>query len=368
MGFALPVPALLGGALEKIWYHLARELSREHEVTIYSCRDPRLVAREYDGGIRHVRLEGYRRSNVVMWNAVQSCRWAAGVIRHVGEGDIVVTNDLVVPEALSRLRRRSGTVCVQVGRMPKAHHRWLYRKVARFHCPSGAVLAEMARLSPDLVTQSKVIPYPTDVEVFRPRSGEPTQRKRCRILYVGRIHPEKGVGILVEALAHCRMRGKIFLQLVGPTRASTGGEPAFAERLRRRTRRLGLGDEEWALDPPVFDDGSLAQVYREADVFVYPSQAVRGETFGVSVLEAMATGLPCAVSGLRCFKELVCDGENGVVVKENDPRAWANALDRLAGDERLRREAGRRSRERALEFSYKGIAARYADDFRALLA
>ena len=367
MNCSLPVPPVMGGAVEKIWHNLARELGRRHEVVVYSVSHERLPDRETHGRLRHVRLPGFSWNNHRVANVLNSFRWSLRLLRRLEPGDVLVINEIAAPEILPRIQPRAGAVCVQVQRMPKLHHRWLYGSAARLHCPSTAVLEEMKRVAPARVARCKVIHNPTDVDVFSPRVGAQQKNGRCEILYVGRVHPEKGIDVALRALARCRGRGKMFLRIVGPSSEQSGGDAAFAANLKRQAGELGLTRDEWTLDPPVFDDTHLAAVYRQADIFAYPSRAARGETFGVSVLEAMAAGLPCVVSGLACFRDLVSHGRNGLVVEQPEPSAWAKALDTLVEDAALRGAMAVRSRELALNFSYRKIAARFEDDFEFLL-
>lgn len=366
MNFALPVPPLLGGAVEKRWYGVAQVLGRDHDVAMISCRHPDLAERESVAGISHVRLPGFDWSNRQAINLWRSSRWCLRVARRLQPADILVTNDVMAPVLLPRLRSNLGKVCIDVQRMPKAQHRWLYGRADRFYCTSSAVLDEMRRVAPRRLDQCRLMPNPTDVDCYAPNTST-RHGDRCEVLYVGRIHAEKGLDRLLRAWPHCRYRRKMFLRLVGPAAERSGGDPAFADHLRSLAATLGISPDEWSLDPPVFNESELADIYRRGDIFVYPSQALRGETFGVSVLEAMACGKPCVVSSLACFRDLVQTGENGLVVLEDTPEAWAASLDQLVAEEDVRRRMGSQSRALALTFSRENIAARMVDDFHALL-
>lgn len=150
----------------------------------------------------------------------------------------------------------------------------------------------------------------------------------CRLLFVGRLDPVKGVVVLFDAVASLLAAGvAVHLTLVGdgPQRAD----------LERRVRELGL-------------DGSVAfagyrnsvevqQHLRETDVFVLPSFA---EGVPVSLMEAMAAGLPVIATNVGGVTELVRDGRNGYVVAPGEPAAIAGAIDALAADPDRRRRFG----------------------------
>jgi glycosyltransferase involved in cell wall biosynthesis len=99
------------------------------------------------------------------------------------------------------------------------------------------------------------------------------------------------------------------LTIVGPwqTKYGGGGEDylqqlkAMSSSISDRLNWIGA----------VFDQEKLINYYRSADLFVYPSLAEKGETFGCAPLEAMASGCPALVSGLACFQDFISDGVSG---------------------------------------------------------
>jgi glycosyltransferase involved in cell wall biosynthesis len=87
----------------------------------------------------------------------------------------------------------------------------------------------------------------------------------------------------------------------------------------------------------------LADLYRRASVFVMPSFY---ETFGISVIEAMAFGLPVVATRTGGLPEVVDDGVTGILVPAGDAEALADALIRLLRDPDLRRRMGQAGQER----------------------
>jgi glycosyltransferase involved in cell wall biosynthesis len=90
----------------------------------------------------------------------------------------------------------------------------------------------------------------------------------------------------------------------------------------------------------------LQRLYARAAVVACPS---RREGFGVACLEAMAHGRPVVATPVGGLRDLVVDGETGVVVPPRDPAALRAALQRLLGDPELRRRLGAAARRRAEE-------------------
>ena len=142
--------------------------------------------------------------------------------------------------------------------------------------------------------------------------GEP-----FRFLSVGHLVPQKGFDVLLRALAVCHAAGDRFhLTIVGK-----GYEEAA---LRGIARELGLEDLVTWLGAP--DRAAMPEVYRSADAFVLAS---RHESFGVVVIEALASGLP--VVATRCGgPEEIVTPECGVLAPPEDPGALAAAMRELA--------------------------------------
>jgi glycosyltransferase involved in cell wall biosynthesis len=199
-----------------------------------------------------------------------------------------------------------------------------------------------------------------------PTSAVSWQEKEERILYVGRVHPEKGIELLLQAFARAKAQSlpNWKLEIVGPweTRDGGGGD-RWANSLRDRQVHP---DIEWS--GPLFRHDELAARYRRAQVFAYPSLAERGETFGLAPLEAMAWGAVPIVSALACFKDFVAPRQNGFVFDHRaaDPVAsLATVLASLPQQplEELSREALRVRETHAP----KRIAARFISDFESIL-
>jgi glycosyltransferase involved in cell wall biosynthesis len=103
------------------------------------------------------------------------------------------------------------------------------------------------------------------------------------------------------------------------------------------------------------------RLYYDADVFVFPP--VWNEAFGVTPLEAMAAGVPVAVSRCGGIVETVQDQVTGFIVDPDDAASLAEAMLRLVENDTLRERMGRAGRQRALEFNWdivnSGMLARY---------
>src|SRR6185312_3921178 len=307
-GFFLPVPPVRGGSTEKIWHHLAQEWAAAGEdVTLVSRRWPAFPDQEVSGGVRHLRLPGADHSSSLVRNLWQDFRWGLRVARALPPGDVVICNTVTLPAWLRRFRPRAGRVVAVAARMPKGHGR-AYGAVDLILALGEPVARKLREENPALAGRIAPFPYPIDWQLHaaaaeaKPGPGEPAV-----IGYVGRIHPEKGLELLLGAAARLAGRAGLpewRLRLVGPAGvAAGGGGESWWEALRARHAAALGGRLEWS--GPDFDSASLARRYGGMDIFCYPSVAEQGETFGVAVAEAMAARCAPVVSALACFDQLI---------------------------------------------------------------
>lgn len=171
---------------------------------------------------------------------------------------------------------------------------------------------------------------------------------------VGRLQaPQKDFLTLLRAVALLPRR---LLRVV-----VVGDGPDRRELLAER-ERLGLDDDvDFA---GVRND--VPELLSGCDAFVL---ATTYESLPLSIIEAMAAGLPCVVSNVGGVPELVVDGKTGLLVAPRDPAALAEALGRLATDSELRRSMGSASLARARAcFDLPGFRAAHLDEYRRLLS
>ena len=169
------------------------------------------------------------------------------------------------------------------------------------------------------------------------------QLPRQFVLYVGTIEPRKNLSRLVEAFAQARARGiPHHLVCVGPYGWSS-------RDLAGRVERLALSESVHFTGYAKFED--LPAIYNLADFFVFPSLY---EGFGLPVVEAMASGLPVITSSTSSLVEIAGDG--AATIDPTNTEALADAIVRLATDDELRREVGRRGLQRSRMFSWTQTA------------
>lgn len=187
------------------------------------------------------------------------------------------------------------------------------------------------------------------IEVDQCFGAEPWPTDGPTVFFIGRHEPRKGLEVLLGALA----------SLPADTRLWVGSDGPDTEDLKRR-----FPDEriEWL---GRIDDDEKARRIRGADVLCAP--ALRGESFGIVLLEGMAAGTPVVATDIDGYRNVASDGRDARLVPPGDVDALAKALaDVLAGGPEVDRlvEAGR---ARADEFSMQHLAERYERLYASLL-
>ena len=176
-----------------------------------------------------------------------------------------------------------------------------------------------------------------------------------RILYVGLLTPRKGVVDLFAASRMLERRG-IDHELV-----IAGGTPDEGQRAEAEVRAAAPPHAQLVGTRP---HEEMVALYREADVFCLPSW---WEAMPLTVLEAMATGLPVVATGVGDIPTMLGGGTAGVLVPARNPLALANALEGFLTDPGRRRQFGAEGRKLA-ESSYtsEANAAAVGEIYRGL--
>lgn len=303
-GAFFPIPPLLGGAVEKMWYGLAKEfVNLGHEVNYVSKSYEGFLNTESEGGINHFRVKGYKSPSSGILLKILDLFYTLKAVRKISNNtDIIISNTFWLPLILSSNQQKK--CMIDVARMPKGQMRF-YTKNARLRANSNPVaIAIKKEINTKYV--DKVIMIPNTLPFKNTKTIDFSKKERI-ILYTGRIHPEKGLDILIKSFASLDTKDWQLL-IVGPYSTETGGGGnVYLNELKQLVKNSNV-----AFLDPVFDIDKLSEIYLKASVFVYPSVAEQGETFGVSPLEAMSWGCATIVSNLDCFKDFLIHNINGL--------------------------------------------------------
>jgi starch synthase len=173
-------------------------------------------------------------------------------------------------------------------------------------------------------------------------------RQRPYVVFLGRVTRQKGVSVLLSAAPQFRPDAQVVL-LAGPAETPELGAEVDALLEQLRAARTGVF---WI--PEMIPRESVIQLLTHAAVFVCPSVY---EPLGIVNLESMACETPVVASAVGGIPEVVDDGRTGLLVPPSDPKALADAVNRLLDEPGLAAEMGRAGRQRAIaEFSWRAIA------------
>jgi glycosyltransferase involved in cell wall biosynthesis len=364
-GAFLPVPPIMGGAVEKAWFALAREFaSRGHEVVLISRKRPQLPGEEVTDGIRHIRVRGFDTPRSLLWLKFLDLLYSLRALSVLPESEVIVTNTFWLPILIWQAKTK---IYVHVGRFPKGQMRF-YSRAARLQAPSHAVAEAIKTEAPQLSSKVAVIAYPLPEK--RADNPPPIAQRAKTILFVGRIHPEKGVHLLVEAFAN--KARTVFadwtLMIVGPDAEKYGGGGEAYVRLLKSTAQSVV--DKVIFRGAVFDPTVLENELCSVRLFVYPSLAEKGEAFGLAPLEAMAQGCAVLVSNLDCFRDFVREGETGFAFDHraaNPADVLGQKLEQLIVDQALLDRVAEAGYRQSAEYSVERVADQFLADFDSLI-
>ena len=228
---------------------------------------------------------------------------------------------------------------------------WTAERAARLLCVSRATARELTRAYPETESRVRVVPNGVDSDFTPPEEGVDLTATRQRyaggrkyILYLGTLEPRKNVETLVAAcdLVWRRRPSAPDLVLAGGAgwKSKSLYDRIGASPFRDRIHRTGYAGREAARD-----------LYRAAEVFVYPSHA---EGFGLPVLEAMACGAPVVASTAEALREVA--GEAALFADPRDAEGLARQIERVLEDPALAARLAAAGPARAALFSWEAAA------------
>jgi phosphatidyl-myo-inositol alpha-mannosyltransferase len=201
----------------------------------------------------------------------------------------------------------------------------------------------------------EIIPNGLDVERFAHPSASPKAFPDGRwLLWVGRLDPQKGFGVMLQAFALlAREHRDLWLVVAGDGRDRYAID-GVSEADRARIVMLGAVPHD-----------DLPSYHAAADVFVAP--ATGQESFGYVLVEAMAAGVPVVASDIAGYREVVRSGIEGLLVPPGDPVALAQAVTRVLSDPVLAARLTEAGRARAAAFGWDHVVPRIEAVYRRVI-
>jgi phosphatidylinositol alpha-mannosyltransferase len=204
----------------------------------------------------------------------------------------------------------------------------------------------------------RIIPNGIDLQRFSDKVGpiEKYGDGKLNILFVGRLEKRKGFKYMLGAYGRVKKEfPQCRLIVVSPP-------GRLCKRYERIAAMRGLSDVIFA---GYVSDEDLPRYYNTADIFCAP--ATGWESFGMVLLEAMATGKPIVASDIPGYAGLISHGVEGLLVKPRDEKALAGAILTLLKDKPMQEKMGASGKRKAKDYSWDVVAQRVMDYYQYLL-
>jgi alpha-maltose-1-phosphate synthase len=291
--------------------------------------------------------------------------------------DIIYSSDEWYPYSYQAVKTGIPTIIMQwenIAFNPKVIPYPKIRKYNHEYARHFVAITEKAKdalvlegVTPDRIS---VVPAGLDCEKFRPMERNEQVVKKLgisqasiRILFVGRLVPEKGIFKLLIAFSMLLKKVEnVELLIVG------SGSPNNLLQIRQLVKNLKISGKVKFLGK--IEYSNMPQIHNLADVFCLPSIPTKNwaEQFGYSMVEAMACGKPVISTYSGSIPEIVKDHVTGILVQPEDPHELASAIEELIINERERENLGKNARNWVLrEFEANKIAGKLAEIYRRFM-
>lgn len=405
-------PPVESGSIAIWTYEVGRRLARDHQVILYSMRAPGQPARQSIDGIEYrrfpVRLDRWLERMQKRWRArttrfsspprgtplFGSSAYYLGYILQVARDlrsrgvDIVHVHNLVQFPPVIRALNPNVAIVLHM------HAEWLDQlpperaekqlRAVGLLAGCSEYLTGLARARfPALAGLCETIYNGVDPARFSPSPQGNGHEAEPSLLYIGRISPEKGIHVLLDAFARVQaVCPNARLDVIGPdsatpldflVRLTRDASTAALRRFYPRNYLVQLKEQaamRGVVNGHLHFGGSVPHAltpdrYRQAALLVNPSLS---ESFGMSLIEGMACGLPVVATRVGGMVEVVDDQRTGLLIAPDDPAALAQSILDLIRDPARRQSMGDEGRRRILErFTWEKVTENLVGQYKKAL-
>lgn len=360
MKIAILIPCFLPkwfGGTEVATYHLAGHLAkRGHEVYVITPLDEGLPEESYENGFHIHRLPKIATSfpgGIIFWGDI------VRAIQRIGP-DIVHAQSLNsgIPALFSNKLLKIPYVVYGRG-LDVYHPEWYVKLTAKAVLKNAgvaiALTEDMKKVMQAMYSRDvAVVPNGIDLVEDSARQREAESHGK-RALFVGRLSSVKGIQYLLGAMS-------IVHREIPEAKLTLVGDGEERERLEHLTDYLGI--RECIEFVGAVPHERVQDYMHHADVLVLPSLS---EGFPVTILEAMANGLPVVATCVGGVPEIIENNVNGYLVETENQKEVAEALLKLLRDEQLRKRISGNNRGKAERYRWDKVAATLEEIYRNTL-
>ena len=373
-------------------YDLCKHLSRKYSMVVLA---PHAHKAEHKEDIGHVKVHRFK----YFYPKYQSIAYGAGIIPNVRKSFLA---KMQVPFFLVS-QYRNASKLIKTEKIDLIHAHWMipqgllgahlkrkysiplvvtihgsdlfplkskaFRKMQKFVLEnadeitvnSSVAKEELNSRFPALKTKINVIPMGIDTKLFSKNKRLEKQYKNVKIvLFVGRLNEQKGVEFLIQAME------KVNIEIPN-SKLLVIGEGDYRKHLEKITHQIGISENVRFLGPM---QNKLPEYYSLADVLVLPAVTSRigTESFGLVLVEAMSCGTCVIGSSSGGIKDIIKNGENGLIFQEKNHEELAEKIISVLEDNKLRLRLSKKGKEFArANFGWDKIAKKFFDVYARVL-
>lgn len=350
----LPVPPVIGGSVETVMQKMAEVTAKRFDISIYSPQNRKLPQEEKSNNISYYRF-----------SSVDYPEYFKLVRRHVNTQKYriiqVENRPLFIPKTKA-VNLQSKFIC-SLHSLIHIEPRLISPEMTQsilFQCDKVLVYSKfmqdrLAKMYPQAAGKFHFIHLATEHNRFKPRwepksIAKTKQIKRALeipeygkvLIFAGRVIPKKGVHILIQAMKELLQRKPdCYLVIIGSSWFGNKKTTPYTRELHQQSQSIAPRIRFTNYISPK----ELPHFFAMADVFICPSQW--DEPFGLVNVEAMASGVPVVASARGGIPEIITDGADGFLVKNEDSaQSFIGPILRLLNDPVLARNMGINGREK----------------------